>query len=292
MSKNFELLQQANSEQDLFQTSSNPAGLLDPTNFKPHPAEDKEPQKRVSKGNAFPIRWVDLIKEEARSWERPIHVRNNSRRTDLDVIARDEEIKLVRNVFTATSSESPQVVLFSGVEGEGGSASICARTGEILAAETEEPVCVVDANFRSPFLHRYFGVDNFKGLAEASVECGPIRDFTQKLPGCNLWVLASGAATVKSRVPHILDRLESRIAELRTAFRYVVIHASPLNEDADSILLSRWTDGVVLVVEANSTRRDTARRLKKDLEVANVRLLGVVLNNRKFPIPETLYRRL
>jgi Mrp family chromosome partitioning ATPase len=32
--------------------------------------------------------------------------------------------------------------------------------------------------------------------------------------------------------------------------------------------------------------------MKKDLEVANVRLLGVVLNNRQFPIPEALYRRL
>jgi protein-tyrosine kinase len=291
MSKNFELLQQVNSEQDLFETSGHSTGLVDPANFKPRPAEDEEPQKRVLKGNAFPIRWLDLIKEEARGWERPIQARN-SRRTDLDGIARDEEIKLVRNVFTAVGSESPQVVLFSGFEGEGGSASICARTGELLAAQTEEPVCVVDANFRSPFLHRYFGVDNFKGLAEASVECGPIRDFAQHLPGCNLWVLATGAATVKSRVPHLLDRLESRIAELRTAFRYVIVHASPLNKDADSMLLSRWTDGVVLVVEANSTRRDTARRLKRDLEVANVRLLGVVLNNRRFPIPETLYRRL
>jgi Mrp family chromosome partitioning ATPase len=292
MSKNFELLQQTSSEQNLFQTSGNPTGLVDPTDFKPSPAKEKELRKRALERIALPIRWLDAIKEEARRSERPIPVRNNFRRTDLDAITREEEIKLVRSVFSAVGSHSPQTVLFSGVDGEAGSAAICARTSEILAAQTEEPVCVVDANFRSPSLHRYFGVDNFKGLTEAGLESGPIRDFAQQLPGCNLWLMANGSAAVRLRVPQILDRLQSRITELRAAFRYVVIHTSPLNEGSDSMLLSRWTDGVVLVVEANSTRRETARRLKKDLEVANVRLLGVVLNNRQFPIPEALYRRL
>jgi Mrp family chromosome partitioning ATPase len=292
MSKNFELLQQTNNEQSLFQTSGNPTDAVDVADFKPSPAKDKELQKRVLKRIALPIRWLDAIKEEARSSKQPIHVRKDFRGTDLDAITREEEIKLVRSVFSAVGSHSHQTVLFSGVEGEAGSAAICARTSEVLAAQTEEPVCVVDANFRSPSLHRYFGADNFKGLAEAGLESGPIRDFAQQLPGCNLWLMANGSAAVRLRVPQILDRLQSRIAELRTAFRYVVIHTSPLTEDADSMLLSRWTDGVVLVVEANSTRRETARRVKKDLEIANVRLLGVVLNNRRFPIPEALYRRL
>jgi protein-tyrosine kinase len=292
MSKNFELLQQTNSDQNLFQTSSNPAGLLDPAEFKPTPAKDKEPQERVLKSSAFPMRWLDAIKVEARRSERPIQVRNDFRPTDLDAITREEEIKLVRSVFSSVGNHSPQTVVFSGVEGEAGCASICARASEILAAQTEEPVCVVDANFRSPSLHQYFGVDNLKGLAEAGLESGPIRHFAQRLPGCNLWLMASGSPAARLRVPQIIDRLQPRITELRTVFRYVVIHTSPLNEDANSMLLSRWTDGVVLVVEANSTRRETARRLKKDLEVANVRLLGVVLNDRRFPIPETLYRRL
>jgi Mrp family chromosome partitioning ATPase len=58
------------------------------------------------------------------------------------------------------------------------------------------------------------------------------------------------------------------------------------------MLLSRWTDGVVLVVEANATRRDAARRVKEILDAAGVSLLGVVLNNRTFPVPEAIYRRL
>jgi Mrp family chromosome partitioning ATPase len=47
-----------------------------------------------------------------------------------------------------------------------------------------------------------------------------------------------------------------------------------------------------LVVEANHNRRDTVRRAKEQMESAQVRLLGAVLDQRTFPIPEGLYRRL
>jgi len=49
---------------------------------------------------------------------------------------------------------------------------------------------------------------------------------------------------------------------------------------------------VVLVLEANATRRVAALSAKEALEAAGVRLLGTVLNDRTFPIPEKLYRKL
>jgi Mrp family chromosome partitioning ATPase len=45
-------------------------------------------------------------------------------------------------------------------------------------------------------------------------------------------------------------------------------------------------------VQANSTRRETARKAKESLESAKVKLLGAVLNKRTFPIPEALYRKI
>ena len=51
------------------------------------------------------------------------------------------------------------------------------------------------------------------------------------------------------------------------------------------------TDGVILGLEAGATRRETAGQTKAHLDAAGVRLLGVVLNKRTFPVPEALYRR-
>ena len=48
----------------------------------------------------------------------------------------------------------------------------------------------------------------------------------------------------------------------------------------------------MLVLEANTTRRITALKAKQALEGHKVRVLGTVLNNRTFPIPESVYRLL
>jgi receptor protein-tyrosine kinase len=75
-------------------------------------------------------------------------------------------------------------------------------------------------------------------------------------------------------------------------FAHVVINAPPVGLYSDAAILGQWADGVVLVLEANSTRRVAARNAKQAVEGANVRVLGTVLNNRTFPIPEKIYRML
>ncbi len=78
--------------------------------------------------------------------------------------------------------------------------------------------------------------------------------------------------------------------ELRNQFKYVLVNASPLAEFNESVLLSQWTDGVVLVVEAHGTHREKAQRAKDRLTLVRVPLLGVVLTNRRPAIPTLLQR--
>ena len=68
--------------------------------------------------------------------------------------------------------------------------------------------------------------------------------------------------------------------------------APPLSAYADGLILSRLVDGVVLVLEANGTRREAALRVTDSLRKSKIPVLGAVLNNRTFPIPATLYKRL
>ena len=184
------------------------------------------------------------------------------------------------------------MVLFSGFERDTGCASICMRAGEILATQAEGSVCLVDVGFHTPSLHEYCGVPNDRGLAEATVESCPIQEFAQQLSPDNLWMIPSGSSAPELNFAKAADRLRARLEELRKAFRYVVIHSGPLWLNADTMLISKWMDGVVLVLEAHSTRRDTARRIKESLAAAHAKVLGVVLNNRTYPIPEELYSKL
>jgi Mrp family chromosome partitioning ATPase len=108
----------------------------------------------------------------------------------------------------------------------------------------------------------------------------------------NLWLISGHLAATNGGVTASLEQVRSQIKELPPEFAYVVINAPPVGLYSDAALLGQWANGVVLVLEANSTRRVAARKAKETLEAANVRLLGMVLNNRTFPIPEKIYRML
>jgi Mrp family chromosome partitioning ATPase len=150
----------------------------------------------------------------------------------------------------------------------------------------------VDADFDAPSLHEYFGVRNEKGLAEATRESAPIQEFAQQLSPANLWLLACGDGASRLNLAKTADRLRARLEELRHAYRYAIVRSGPLGLNANALMFSKWTDGVVLILEANRTRRDSARRIKESLAAAHAKVLGVVLNNRSYPIPEPLYSRL
>lgn len=253
---------------------------------KMNPRQEAHPETSLSR------QWLGSLKNAAKRWEWKEKVRCNHGRADLEAITREQEMKLVERVFPGTAPDSPRVALFAALENEARCASTCARVAELLAARAEGPVCIVDANFLTPSLHEYFGVDNLKGLAEATVESGPIQNFAQQIPEPDLWLISSGRAAARLRFPAMADGLRVRIEELRDTFKYVVIHSAPLRAETSAMLLSRWTDGVVLIVEAHTTHRDVARRVKGMLDAAKVSLLGVVLNNRTFPIPGSIYCRL
>jgi Mrp family chromosome partitioning ATPase len=48
----------------------------------------------------------------------------------------------------------------------------------------------------------------------------------------------------------------------------------------------------VIVLEANSTRKEAALTVMENLRAAQIKILGAVLNKRTFPIPELIYQRL
>ncbi len=78
--------------------------------------------------------------------------------------------------------------------------------------------------------------------------------------------------------------------EIRGAFGFFLFSASVT--DSTLPLFGNLCDAAVLVVRANTTRREAALRAKEQLIRQRVTLLGTVLDERTLPIPESLYRRL
>ena len=79
---------------------------------------------------------------------------------------------------------------------------------------------------------------------------------------------------------------------LRVSFDNILIDCGSLRASADAAVLASSVDGVVVVVEAGQARREEILNAQRTVETAGGEFLGFVLNKRRYPVPEWLYKRL
>lgn len=79
---------------------------------------------------------------------------------------------------------------------------------------------------------------------------------------------------------------------LRDAFDLIVIDAPALREATDGVVYAQASNATILVIEAEKTRKQVAEHLRDTLSLAGAKIVGVVLNKRKFYIPASVYSRL
>jgi hypothetical protein len=106
----------------------------------------------------------------------------------------------------------------------------------------------------------------------------------------NLWLVSSNEFFAGEKP--CAAWLRNRLSQLRREFDYAVILSPAVGTCSETALIGQIADGVILIVDQQRTRRAAARDAKETLRSANARLLGLVLSEREFPIPEGIYSRL
>jgi protein-tyrosine kinase len=199
----------------------------------------------------------------------------------------DPEIyELVQRLFLLPTDRTPRCVVFFALGSTPQGGSVCVRAAEALSAHSAGTVCVVDANFGAPTMHDLYSIENKVGFSESLIETEPLESYAHQVPDTNLTVIPAGSNLLAWKS----EMARHRMADLRNRFDFVLIEAPANSTFSSAVMLSQLADGAVVVVEADVTRREVARNLVDELIVANIRVLGAVLNNRRFPIPEKLYR--
>lgn len=209
----------------------------------------------------------------------------------LPQVVGDSIMGLVQRIFLQQMHEPPRLVVFAGIDHGNGCSSIAAGVAERLAENAPGGVCLVEANFRSPALPSMFGVPDCHGLTDALLNPGSIRSFITPVHEESLWLLCSGSSVSDSPRLLISEKMKLRVEELRAEFDFVIVDAPPLTRYSDAIALGQLSDGIVLILEAGSTRREVALTAVEHLRSSGVLILGAVLNKREFPIPEKIYQR-
>lgn len=194
----------------------------------------------------------------------------------IDPDVRHELIKLIQRVFLPLGGGdvAPSVV-FAALAPSPDEAT-CSMTAQLLSAQTGGTVCLVDANLRSPSLHRRFGVDNTAGFSDVLAGSRQAASLAVRLTH-NFFVVPAGPRGVPA--PPSGDVCRQAVGRLLAAFDFVLIDTSSTAVQPNTVALAAAADGVVLVVDRETTHRDAARRVAETLQASDARVLGAVLTN-------------
>lgn len=181
--------------------------------------------------------------------------------------------------FMAVDREIQAILVTSATQGEGKSTT--SSNLAVAYAQQGKKVLIIDTDMRRPTVHYTFRVANGLGLSSLLTRQAEKEKAILPTKIDNLSILTAGPIP-----PNPAELLSSRamehlVAQLREEFDIIIFDAPPLLQVADSRITSKLTDGVVLVVGCTTSDRQRVLKAKEQLELAEAKILGVVLNRRE-----------
>lgn len=211
-----------------------------------------------------------------------------------------EAYRMVRtNLQFSAVDHSLRLLLITSAEVKDGK-SLTAANLSIALASAGKKVVLMDADLHRPAQQRLFKLYNHMGVTTALLAGDANLDQLLQptiVPG--LSVLTSGPLPPNPAELLGTRRMNDLLAKLQEIADIVVIDSPPLTAVVDSLILGTQVDGILLVVRAQKTRRDLAKRALDALRQVQTRVIGAVFNgvptpqidfyNRKYGYYQTAY---
>jgi capsular exopolysaccharide synthesis family protein len=190
-----------------------------------------------------------------------------------------EAYRTIRTGIELASLDAPvrTLLVTSSVRGEG--KTVTAANLAVTFAQDGRRVLLVDADLRNPGVHLVFNVPNTYGLSTAltsdDVRVDAITNGTEQP---NLRILTAGPLPPNPGDLLRAQRISPTLDRLAEDYDLIIFDGPPVQGIADSLLLSSFVDGTLVVVAAGRSRRDEVRTAIEFLLAAHATLLGAVLH--------------
>ena len=195
-----------------------------------------------------------------------------------------ENVKSLRTnlQFTAVDRALKTILVTSTNAGEG--KSFVSANLAISFAQADKRVLLVDCDLRKGRVHKLFNIPNVRGLSNLLTD--DLRSYSKYIRGTKVDRL--NVITCGTYPPNPSELLASKknkqlIKLLRDAYDVVIFDGAPVGGLADSVILSSFIDGTLIVVKDSSTAVKDLVSVKDSLNKVGARILGIVINmtNRK-----------
>lgn len=190
--------------------------------------------------------------------------------------------KLRTRLLDINLPHSPRVIMVTSARDAEGKSLIASNLATIISHDLHAHSLLVDADLRNPSLSRLFGLQNGHGLSNYLSEEVSISDLLMKTKVDKLTILSGGS--VQDNPVELVGskKMEALVNELKLRYsdRYVIIDSSPILATTEPSVLTRIVDGIILVIRAGLTPRETVKHALSYVDKKKV--LGVVLNDLEF----------
>ncbi|MBU0543790.1 MAG: CpsD/CapB family tyrosine-protein kinase [Proteobacteria bacterium] len=190
--------------------------------------------------------------------------------------------KLRTYLFRPSLENKPKTILVTSSFSGDGKSLIAINLAITIAVELHSHAMLVDCDLRNPTLSRWFGMTESKGLSDYLLGYYDLPDLLVKTQIDKLSLL-TGGSTQDNPVELIASkRMETLVDELKSRYndRYIILDSSPVLATTEPSVLDRMVDGIIFVVRAGETPRESVQQAVKML--GKEKIIGVVLNDMNF----------
>ena len=191
-----------------------------------------------------------------------------------------EAYKLLRTNLLFSTPEKPCriVGVTSSMRGEGKSTT--AANIAYTIAQSGKRVLLIDADMRLPTAHNKIGVKASPGLSNLLAGLSREKNAIQVSPYYENWyVLAAGDIPPNPSELLGSQRMEALLKSLSEIFDYIIIDLPPIDIVADALVISPWTDGLVVVVRQNYTSRRALDECMYQIRKIGAKFLGFIMTD-------------
>jgi Mrp family chromosome partitioning ATPase len=185
-----------------------------------------------------------------------------------------------------------KTILFVSVIPQSANNAVTTNIGICLSQNAGIKTLVVDANMEKPTLQKLLKIDENQGFAHILEDTSLNLDKAAYSLNPSLQVLQAG--TISENSARILNeaKIKPIIKKLRGNYGGVLLDCTMMKKVSDISMLSSSVDGVVLIINEGKDNIQVIRSVVHALKLNKANIIGGILNNRTFPIPSWLYKRI
>ncbi|MBD7916608.1 CpsD/CapB family tyrosine-protein kinase [Clostridium sp. Sa3CUN1] len=177
--------------------------------------------------------------------------------------------------YSSFDKEYRVIVVTSSEPGEGKSTT--AGNLALSIAQDNKKVILIDCDLRKPSIHKKFKISNLVGLSDVIVGKEELTKVVHRY-NKNLVILTSGKIPPNPSEMLSSKTMSNLLESLKETFDYIILDTPPVQAVTDSQILSTKSDGTILVVRAERTKKESVQNAVNLLKKVNANIIGTVLN--------------